>query len=189
VKIPAWAWWVIGGLGLLLVGGTAVMFSNRKDFAVKVMTALGEWTGRGGLKLPWVARLILLGQAAYETEWGTTAAAAGHNYWNLTAGASWKGAVIPGPDTEPDGQGGWKNITQAWRAYPDDNAAISDLVDNWLTWRAYAPARVALLEGDEPGYYAALSAGGYFTQDLATYTAGATARGDAAEALLPEGIS
>lgn len=161
-----------------------VGFVDRADFARRVMAALRAYRTRRGEELPEGARWILLAQAAYETDWGKTAAAKGHNYWNLSAGSSWKGEVIPGPDTEPDGNGGWRNITQAWRAYPSDQAAIADLVDNWLTWSRYSAARGALFSGELEPYLSALRAGGYFTQDLPTYVAGVDARWNQAEALI-----
>ncbi|MDE2620954.1 MAG: glucosaminidase domain-containing protein [Sphingomonadales bacterium] len=165
-------------VALVLTGGTVavVVFKDRADFVRRLWAALDAFRDRSGQPLPLSARWILLAQAAYETEWGRTAAARGHNYWNLSAGSSWKGPVTPGPDTEPDGQGGWKNILQAWRAYPDDQAGISDLVDNWLTWPAYRAAKPKLLAGDRDGYLSELRAGGYFTQDLPTYQAGVLAR-------------
>lgn len=179
--------WILGvliGGAALFAGGAVVTFAGRMDFARRVMSSLNAFRDRRGEELPAFGKWILLAQAAYETEWGKTAAARGHNYWNLSAGSSWKGEIIPGPDTEPDGKGGWRNITQAWRAYPSDQAAISDLVDNWLTWSRYSAARAALFDGDLERYLTALRAGGYFTQDLPTYLAGVDARWSQAEALI-----
>lgn len=185
MKGSTWLWLALAA-GVLLIGGGAavVVFTSRRDFVQRLKASLDAYRDRGGTPLPEASKWILLAQAAYETNWGATAAAGGHNYWNLSAGSAWPGPIIPGPDTEPDGMGGWRNITQAWRAYPDDLTAIDDLFSNWLTWSRYAPARRALLLGDRDGYLSALRAGGYFTQDLPTYQAGVAARLASARNLL-----
>lgn len=158
---------------------------SRAAFVRRVWAALTAFRDRGGTPLPPSSKLILLAQAAYETGWGRTAAASGRNWFNLTAGSSWRGPIVPGPDTEPDGRGGWRNITQAWRAYAEDTGAVADLYDNWLTWPAYQAAKRPLLMGDLAGYLAALRAGGYFTQDLTTYTTNVAAVRATAEKLIP----
>ncbi len=126
-----------------------------------------------------VAGRIVAAMAAHETGYGATVAwREGWNFSNLTAGSYWTGDVTPGPDTEPDGRGGWRNITQAFRRYPALPAAVSDYF-RALNWPAYRPARDLLMAGDLEGFARALAQGGWYTADPGEYV---TAMRDAFDA-------
>lgn len=101
------------------------------------------------------AQAVAIAHGGLETGWGASAAARlGHNFWNLSAGPKWMGDVVPGPDKEPDGKGGWRKITQRWRAYGTD----VDAVHGYLTFLRlnYPRSYTALLAGDPSAFVAGL---------------------------------
>lgn len=130
------------------------------------------------------AAAIVAAMAGHETGDGRTVAwREGWNFGNVTAGSTWTGPVIVGPDTEPNASGAYVPITQRFRKYGSLAEAASDLI-TLLSFTRYLAARDALFRGDAEGYAAALRAGGYFTAPLDAYAKGIAARlGTAAEVL------
>lgn len=122
---------------------------------------------------------LIIAHAAYESGWGSSRAATGHNYWNLTAGSRWRGPVIPGPDLEYSSGGEVKRIMQRFRAYESPTEATRDYLE-FLEMRRYQPAREALVAGDAEGFARLLGPdraaesppiGGYYTLPTERYMA------------------
>lgn len=179
-----WLWLGIGGLFLLLAataGGAAMVYAynDKKSFA-KMMDGILEQLG-----LAPQTRLIVLAHAGVETALGTAGTApSGNNFWNISAGtttkpsSSWTGPVVLGGDQEPDGQGGWKNIVQRWRAYADAMEGARDYLA-FLSRstpipgfkKSYADAWNKALAGDVIGFVYTLRDAGYYTADASKYLA------------------
>lgn len=177
------AWFIVAViLAVVLVPGGAVVgvvavvrSRKRQDFldriAAEVVRHLDELRQDLSPERREVAGRIVAAQAAHETGYGATIGwREGFNFSNLTAGPYWTGAVTAGPDTEPDGQGGWRNISQAFRRYDSLADAVSDYF-RALNWTAYRPARDRLMAGDLDGFARALREGGWYTADLGSYVA------------------
>lgn len=179
---PAYLW----ALGIALVGSAVYWFrkpamnliATPLQFVSRLWTVLGEvrpdsWGDAGAApKLSTAAKVLIVAHAAFESDWGKgTAAKLGFNYFNITAGPAWKGEVIKGPDTEYDKAGNVKNITQQFRKYPSDRAAIEDYL-SFLSKQnggRYSKAYTALLAGKLEDFVRELSIAGYFTLPLAQY--------------------
>ena len=115
-------------------------------------------------------RLLVIAQSGVETAMGTSGKAAQvFNYWNISAGSLWKGKTFDGPDTEPDGKGGWKPIVQHWRAYGDVAEAVKDYIA-FLSMPRYAKAKAALLAGNTDLFVQELHAATYFTWPVNDFT-------------------
>jgi hypothetical protein len=121
-----------------------------------------------------VQQTILISQAGHESGFGKGAAAkAGHNFWNLTAGSKWTGPVFNGKDTEYRTETSTPiNITQKFRVYDSDDAAIADMLRFIGPGTRYAKAWAALVAGQRDQYLAELRSAGFYTQPLADYTKG-----------------
>jgi hypothetical protein len=127
---------------------------------------------------------LAIAHGAHESGWGRgLAARLGHNMWNLTRLPSDPRPVIKGGDVEPDGHGGWRTITQRFRAYASDHEAAADYLA-FLQRQRYAPAYAALLAGDVAAFVmhlhdddpkTAQAEGGFFTADPVEYLRGMTA--------------
>lgn len=142
------------------------------------------------------ARELLVAHAALESGFGVARAAVrGHNPFNVIGGRvarpldlaspgqvtqTWPGEVWVDVGGDKDGQG--RPITQVWRVYADDGAAVRG---QWeLLSRAtplpglagaYRAARDALVTGDVSSYAWRLHAAGYYELAPALYTAKLTA--------------
>lgn len=168
---------------LILVGvivAVAVLTAKPVSFAVR------WWRAFEGTELDKperrAGRALAVAHAAFESGFGKgTAARLGRNPWNLTRTASDTRPIILGGDTEPDGKGGWRKITQRFRSYSSDGEAARDYLAFLRESRRYKAAYAALLEGnvtafprllrdDDPA--TAAIEGGYFTAPLAHYEAG-----------------
>lgn len=181
-------WLLIGGAVLLLVGGGAAVVAvklsaRRAAFVARLNRALLNF----GLSKS--TRAIIISQAIHESGDGTGAAAqAGSNFWNITAGSAWKGAITMGGDTycPGDGTSGCSPITQKFRKYPNDVEAVRDYLsflkeqnplDSYTASKLgrktgeprYAIAFQRLMSGNGDGFVTELRKAGYFTQDLPTY--------------------
>ena len=168
---------------LALGGGTAIVtITTRQGF----LRAIGQEVARQLSELrPDLtdeqrneAGAIIAAQAAFETGYGATIAwRQGWNFGNVTAGSSWTGEIVPGPDTEYDAAGNVTNITQAFRKYPDLPAAVSDYLVGVLDWKREkaAGSMEALLSGDAGAYVQSLASAGYFTLPVDQYLAGVNA--------------
>jgi len=98
--------------------------------------------------LPPRTQIMICAHAAMESGWGTTTQARqAFNYFNLTAGSSWKGTVMEGGDLEYSQDGKCKRITQKWRCYGDCREAVDDYL-KLLQLPRYLPAYAALMDGD-----------------------------------------
>jgi hypothetical protein len=105
------------------------------------------------------SRFLVLALAGVETAFCTSGTASTvNNFGNVSAGWSWKGKTLDGPDTSPDGKGGWKGIVQKWRAYD----TLADATRDWIELMkmpSYAHAWKALQAGDmdafDPGLFLA----------------------------------
>lgn len=176
-------WWTLGIVAI----GSAVYWLRKPamnlivsplQFVSRLWAVLGEvrpesWGDAGaGSKLSTAAKILIVAHGAFESGWGKgTAAKMGFNYFNITAGPAWKGEVIKGPDTEYDKAGNVKNITQQFRKYPSDRAAIEDYL-SFLSKQnggRYSKAYAALLAGKLEDFVRELSIAGYFTLPLAQY--------------------
>ena len=121
---------------------------------------------------------LLAALAAHETGYGRTPAwRHGFNFGNVTAGTSWTGAILIGPDTEYDAAGNVRDISQRFRRYGSLSEAVSDWLVGVLNWRRERQERVAdrLYAGDAEGFVRALSRAGYFTQPVDDYLAAVNA--------------
>ncbi|MBU1767905.1 MAG: glucosaminidase domain-containing protein [Candidatus Omnitrophica bacterium] len=179
-----WVWIGLGGfflLALTMAGGAAVAYTyNDKKSFVKMMDGI-----LAALGLQPQTRLIVLAHAGVETALGTAGTApSGNNFWNISAGtttkpsSSWTGPVVLGGDQEPDGNGGWKNIVQRWRAYADPVVGARDYLEflNRATpipgyAKSYAQAWERAQAGDVMGFVYTLREAGYYTADAAKYLA------------------
>jgi flagellum-specific peptidoglycan hydrolase FlgJ len=147
------------GLGALLlailrrkdIGATMNLFTGRKDFVTRLWAAL-EHTA-----LSSVSKAIVIAHAAFESAWGAaTATKYGHNYFNITAGSTWKGPIIEGKDLEfNDARTTSKVITQRFRKYADDKEAVTDYLV--FLQRLYPEAYRDLIVGDMKGFIKALA--------------------------------
>lgn len=186
VSTPWWRnkyfWLLVGGILVFLAGlggGVALVmtYTDKKSF-VKMMDAI-----LASLGLSPETRVIVLAHAGVETALGTAGTApSGNNFWNISAGtterpsSSWTGPVVLGGDQEPDGQGGWKNIVQRWRAYADPLAGARDYLQ-FLSRstpipgynKSYADAWAKALAGDVTGFVYTLREAGYYTADASKY--------------------
>lgn len=168
-------WLLIGGGILLVIGvgaGATVavynVFKDRREFVTTLWNALGAFP-----QLSRMTKLIIIAQAAHESGWGKgKAAKEGYNYWNITAGSSWKGDVIGGGDLECDAAGqNCKPITQKFRKYRSNVNAIEEYL-KFLSGGRYKVAFDALMQGDIVAFVTQLRAAGYYTAALDSYIAG-----------------
>jgi flagellum-specific peptidoglycan hydrolase FlgJ len=177
-KVPTWVW--VGSAGIL----AWLAFGESKSIEALVLNVMANnddfinklWSASASTGLSANSRAILVAQAAYESGWGRgTAAVYGHNYWNVTAGPQWTGATVNGADSECDKITGLlcMPITQAFRKYDSDAAAVADLLDFLQNQNAgrYQTAYAYLVNGDASGYIYALHDAGYFTANAASYAA------------------
>ena len=175
-------WLLAGGILVFLAslgGGVALImeYTDKKSF-VKMMDGILATLG-----LAPETRLVVLAHAGVETALGTAGTApTGNNFWNISAGttakpaSSWSGPVVLGGDQEPDGQGGWKNIVQRWRAYADPLEGAKDYL-KFLSRstpipgfsKSYADAWERALAGDVMGFVYTLREAGYYTADASRY--------------------
>jgi hypothetical protein len=164
---------------------------QKKAFVQLLSSAL---QGKG---LTWRTQLLILTHGAYESGWGQTRQAReSFNFFNITAGRSWKGSVLFGYDTEyTPGIAEPKKITQRWRAYTTPSSAIDDYL-RFLMLPRYLLARSALMEGDPVGFVKLLGPdraqenppiGGYYTLPTALYLQGFNSRLTEATQLLSGG--
>lgn len=156
------------GLGFAFRANAAVdnRFASREEFIRRLWAALS----RVAPSLGTMQKTILIGQAIHEASWGAAKASReAFNYWNLTAGSQWKGAVIPGKDLEYDKAGNVKTITQAFRKYRSDDEAVKDMLSFIGPKSRYAEAWEALQKGNAMTYLAKLYDKGFFTQPLPVY--------------------
>ena len=107
---------------------------------------------------------LILAQAALETDWGrrtlTTAQGAdSHNLFGIKAGSSWQGATTQVMTTEYTDAQAQKQV-EAFRVYPNDEAAFSDYARLMRSRPGYAAVRNA---SDAPQAAVALQQGGYAT--------------------------
>ena len=110
-----------------------------------------------------MSRLLVIAQAGCETQICTVGRAAQvWNAWNLTAGHSWTGPTYDGPDTTPDGHGGYVPCVQHWRSYPSLSEATRDYVA-FLSMPRYVRSKAALMAGDLNAFVEALHADGFYT--------------------------
>lgn len=125
-------------------------------------------------------RCLIIAHAALEGGWGTAfAAQKAHNLFNVATGPAWKGKTIPGPDLEYTADGKVKKITQRWRVYKHDAAAVDDYLAV-MSYSRYLPARAALMDGDPESFVRLLGpdrskekppVGGYYTLPTVKYLA------------------
>lgn len=145
------------------------------SFTTALMAAMG------GIDLLQPTKLIVIAHGAHESGWGKSRASSAHNVWNLTRSKSDTRPIIAGGDQEPDGHGGWRPITQRFRAYGSDEEAVRDYLTFLRVNPRYHAAHEALLLGwcsefirrihdDDPT--TAQVEGGFFTADLAGYQSG-----------------
>ena len=123
-------------------------------------------------------QILIIAHAAMESGWGvTTQARRAFNYFNVSAGSSWKGPVQEGGDLEYTADGQCKRITQKWRCYGDCKEAVADYI-RLLQLPRYLPAYAALMDGDAARFIEWLGPdrahhkppfGGYFTLPTMTY--------------------
>lgn len=188
-KVPKPVWYGVGAVVLL------TLFTKRQTIAsaasavvddirsvvdrVKWARTMYSTIGRVLPDVPFTGKLIIMAQAITESGWtGGRAAKEGFNYWNITAGPSWKGDVfvhVDGdrsytksdcvkqgkPMDKSDQYGTYCRIDQRWRKYPSLDAAVLDF---WafLGNKRYAGAQQALLDGSVQRYVDVLAAGNYF---------------------------
>lgn len=166
--------WILPLAGGALLLGIAVKasakvdnrFASRADFIRRLWASLS----RVSPSLGTMQKTILIGQAIHEASWGAAKASReAFNYWNLTAGSTWKGPILPGKDLEYDKAGNVKTITQAFRKYRNDDEAIRDMLAFIGPKSRYAEAWAALQKGDAMTYLAKLYEKGFFTQPLPVY--------------------
>lgn len=155
--------WFLGGAVLFLMfGGFAagreiMAWTTRREFAQVIDGILAE------LGFGRVTRLMIIAQAGVETAMGTKGTAVqGRNYWNMSAGPSWTGPVVLGQDKEPDGSGGWRTITQKWRAYASDEEAVLGFL-TFLQMTRYKQAYQLLINGEPSAFVRELHRAGYYT--------------------------
>lgn len=185
---PEWwgahpAYWIVlaaAGLGSLLYWfrkPAMNLILTPAEFVSRLWKVLGEvqpegWGDAGTNRLGTMSKIIIVAHGAFESGWGTgTAAKLGHNYFNITSGPSWKSEVVLGPDTEYDKTGKVKDITQRFRKYPSDRAAVTDYL-SFLSKQnggRYAKAYAALIAGKMEDFIRELSIAGYFTLPVAQY--------------------
>lgn len=128
------------------------------------------------------AKLIITAHAAYESGWGGVAGAASashlkqtNNIFNLTCGASWTGPRLNQTNADdsyaPDGTY-LGRISQCWRSYPSQLAALADYW-KFLDASRYASRGVKgfIKAGDVVGFSQALSNAGYYTLPVSKYSA------------------
>lgn len=148
---------------------------NRPDFVLRLLRALA---GVPVLEqIPEASWPLVVAHAAYESGWACTCQACeGRNYFNVSAGASWRGRTLAGGDLEYSG-GQARRITQQWRWYSSDVEAVRDYLA-LLQLRRYRPAREALVSGDAESFVRLLGpdhagerppVGGYYTLPAAQY--------------------
>lgn len=165
--------WILPLLGgaLLIVAfkvsaGTDNRFASREDFIRRLWASLS----RVSPSLGTMQKTILIGQAIHEASWGAAKASReAFNYWNITAGPSWKGPILSGKDLEYDKAGNVKTITQAFRKYKSDDEAIRDMLSFIGPKSRYSEAWDALQKGNAMTYLEKLREKGFFTQPLPVY--------------------
>jgi len=165
---------------LLWIGAGVALFVLRKNVvnSLASITDKATWTRKMYAvidtelnNLPLLSKFIVLAQAVLESGYGQNRAGkVGNNYFNITAGNSWKGEKWLCSGCDKDGRG--NPIDQVWRKYSSVNAAVLDywnfLGPNQNSGR-YAVAQQALLLGNLPGFVHGLYRGGYFTSDPSQY--------------------
>lgn len=127
------------------------------------LLTLDEAVKKGLPHLKESARHLLLAHAAFESGWGTAKAYRhGFNFGNITAGPVWKGAKWTDVGGDVDGKG--NPITQVWRAYPSNEAAVQDYWDflGVQNGKRYKPARDRLEAGDAVNFALLLSKFRYY---------------------------
>lgn len=140
---------------------------TKMDFLQKLKSAIAA----SGAAFTPDGTLLCVAWAAYETNWGRTSGyTGGNNAFNVTAGSTWKGPTVPGPDTEYDAQGNVKSITQAWRAYGSVTESVTDVL-TLISQNRFGSAKSKLLSGDAT-FTDDLYAGKYFTLPPDKYRAG-----------------
>lgn len=135
---------------------------TKKEFIALVMSALNS-------SLPSLSiqtKAMIIAHAAYESGWGKARAAQQANLFNLTAGSSWAGAVVTGPDDEYDAAGNKRPITQRFRAYHSLSEGLRDYQD--FLNRYHTRAANLLTIGDV-AFVVALSQSHYYTLPVAQY--------------------
>ncbi len=147
------------------------LFRSKEEFVRRVWKALGEASmSLNRPEVGTVQKTILTGQAVHEGSWGAAKASQnGFNYWNLTAGTSWKGPVLLAPDLEYNGA--VRKITQRFRRYGSDREAAVDFLRFIGPGTRYSSAWDSLVKGDTMDYLAKLREAGFYTQPLDKYQA------------------
>ena len=107
---------------------------------------------------------FMLGQAALESGWGkreikNADGTSSHNLFGIKAGSSWQGATTQVMTTEYTDAQAQKQV-EAFRVYPNDEAAFSDYARLMRSRPGYAAVRSA---SDAPQAAVALQQGGYAT--------------------------
>lgn len=212
-------WWLLGGAGLLFLlskrktvesaaeqAGQAVqqaaetVGSAVKEIVTDLQGVVDKYVIAKKLKaaidseLPNLSedsKLIMLAQAISENGWNVGRAAVNaNNFWNITAGPAWSGAVwldVNGdksytvetcqnqgrPMSYSDSKGkAYCKIDQKWRKYPTINAAVVDYWDflgpNQNRGR-YVTARKALEAGNVDLFVSELRKAGYYDAPLDDY--------------------
>lgn len=136
------------GEGGGLIVDTFTLPTTKTEFIRVVMSSATQANSNLSAR----TRMLLAAWAAYESGWGKTRQAQkGFNLWNISAGRSWTGPVLPGSDTEyQPGTTEVKKITQRWRQYGSPAEAVADML-SFLSNSPYSNYRQAyqqLLSGD-----------------------------------------
>lgn len=125
---------------------------------------------------PLATREMIIAHAAFESGYGTSTASKVNNYFNVSAGSSWKGATFDGPDLEY-GRGSVKKIVQKWRVYDSAKECVEDYLA-LLGKERYVLAKCALMDGNAEQFIDYLGpdrahqvppVGGYFTLATKVY--------------------
>ena len=206
-------WWLLGGAALAFLAfrrkdvaavteaavekaiesGKAVIGTLR-DITDKALVAKGLYAAIDAElpNLPRNSKLIMISQALTESGWNIgRAAREGNNWWNITAGPAWTGAVwvdvngdksyaksdctrLNRPMTFKDSSGrAYCKIDQKWRKYATLNEAVRDYWDflgpNQNRGR-YLVARTALAQGNVDLFVSELGKAGYYTAPVSEYS-------------------
>ncbi len=201
-------WWLLGGAALALiiakrktvetVAETAIekteeavkqIIENLTGITDKYVIAKSLYTAIDSElpTLPRASKLMIMAQAITESGWNIGRAAKNaNNWWNITKGSGWTGAVwvdvngdksytvetckrLDRPMSFEDSAGRkFCKIDQTWRKYATINDAVRDY---WslLSWTKYAAAKQALLAGDTETFVSELRKAGYYDAPLEDY--------------------
>lgn len=180
-KYPQWLKFLLATVGIgtfFLLGKKTMEFKSKAEWAKYIFDSIDSVIPElyGNLR----AKLIITAHAAYESGWGGVAGAvsASHlkqtnNIFNLTCGASWTGPRFnqANADDEYAPDGTYKGrISQCWRSYPSQLAALADYW-KFLDASRYASRGVKgfIKAGDVVGFSQALFNAGYFTLPVNDY--------------------